>query len=441
MALANPETGEVHRVLPGEAAFFRRDTWHHAFNQSAEPLRVLELFAPPPSQGTSGAYARTKPILAAQHTQDQWLGRWPMARAEARGAHTIQVLRETDVMWRLEGEELKTLVGLWISTEHLTVGQIELQPGQHTELHTHGGDESLYLLAGTLHVHTPGQAGQSWFELNPRDGFYVPQGVPHQYYNVSAEPARLLFAVAPCYLPAHDGEPELCAIGLDVGGTKIAGALVGLPAGSLSARRTIPTQPERGGRAVLDDALGLARELLEAAAAAGLTVTGIGVSVCELVDLAGNVTSGQTVAWDGLPVQAEFARLAPAVVESDVRAHALAEASLGAGPPAVRFATVGTGISSCLVQDGRPYAGARGNALVLASSPLQPALPGVRQHPLAGAGRIRSGPALVTRFNAWAGARPAAPKRCWPRPRPAMPKPSRSSAAPARRSAPAWAGW
>jgi quercetin dioxygenase-like cupin family protein len=203
MALANPETGEVHRVLPGEAAFFRRDTWHHAFNQSAEPLRVLELFAPPPSQGTSGAYSRSKPnLVTANHTQDQWLGRWPMARAEAVGAHTIQVLRENDVMWRLEGEECKTLVGLWISTEHLTVGQIYLLPGQHTDLHSHGGDESLYLLAGTLHVHVPGSPGQSWFELNPRDGFYVPQGVPHRYYNISAEPARLLFAVAPRYLPA-----------------------------------------------------------------------------------------------------------------------------------------------------------------------------------------------------------------------------------------------
>jgi len=202
MALANPETGEVHRVLPGEAAFFRRDTWHHAFNQSAEPLRVLELFAPPPSQGTSGAYARSKPNLTnAQHTQDQWLGRWPMARAEAQGVHTIQVLRESDVMWRLEGADQKTLVGVWISTEHLTVGQIELLPGQHSDMHAHGGDESLYLLAGTLHVRVPANGGQSWFELSPRDGFYVPQGVPHQYYNVSAEPVRVMFAVAPCYLP------------------------------------------------------------------------------------------------------------------------------------------------------------------------------------------------------------------------------------------------
>ena len=55
MIIANPEIGEVHKVLPGEAAFFRRDTWHHVFNHSSEPLRVLELFAPPPAQGASGA--------------------------------------------------------------------------------------------------------------------------------------------------------------------------------------------------------------------------------------------------------------------------------------------------------------------------------------------------------------------------------------------------
>ena len=45
MVLANPETGEVHRIQPGEAAFFRRDTWHHAFNYSSQPLRVLEYFS------------------------------------------------------------------------------------------------------------------------------------------------------------------------------------------------------------------------------------------------------------------------------------------------------------------------------------------------------------------------------------------------------------
>ena len=80
MVLCNPATGEVQRVGPGEAAFFRRDTWHHAFNYSTEPLRVLEMFAPPPAQGTSSAYARAQPNLTqTRYGQEQWMGRWPMA--------------------------------------------------------------------------------------------------------------------------------------------------------------------------------------------------------------------------------------------------------------------------------------------------------------------------------------------------------------------------
>lgn len=201
MILANPETGEVHRLLPGEAAFFRRDTWHHAYNYSTEPLRVLELFAPPPSQGTSGAYARSKPNLTEiKYTQDQWLENWPMARVEVKARDTIKVLREADYLWRLEGQNQPALVGLLAATEHLTVGKIQLLPGQQTDPHSHGGDESLYLLEGQLNVRVSENKGQRWFELKPGDGFYVPQGVSHQYYNMSGGPVSFLFGVAPKYL-------------------------------------------------------------------------------------------------------------------------------------------------------------------------------------------------------------------------------------------------
>ena len=124
-----------------------------------------------------------------------------MASAQVSASHTIRVLRQEDLMWRLEGAEQQTLVGLWAATEHLTVGQIELLPGQHSEPHCHGGDESLYLLEGTLHVRVPENGGQRWFELSPRDGFYIPASVSHQYYNVSKDPVRFMFAVAPRYSP------------------------------------------------------------------------------------------------------------------------------------------------------------------------------------------------------------------------------------------------
>lgn len=202
LVLCNPETGEVHRARPGEAVFFRRDTWHHAFNHSAEPLRVLELFAPPPSQGTSGTYAKTKAnLLTSRYFDDRWMGHWPMAKQEAQRGHTMQVIREADLMLRLEDGNQEMLIGILASTEHLTVGKIELLPGKRSAVQVHAGDEALYLIEGTLNVRLPGHQGPSWHELKPGDGFYVPEGVPHQYYNMTGQPASFVFGVAPCYFP------------------------------------------------------------------------------------------------------------------------------------------------------------------------------------------------------------------------------------------------
>jgi glucokinase len=196
------------------------------------------------------------------------------------------------------------------------------------------------------------------------------------------------------------------AIALDVGGTKLAGALVDLATGARHARRERPTRPERGGQAVLDDAVALARELHSAGQAAAWTVAGVGVAVCELVDLDGRVTSSHAVAWAGLPVAEAFAPLGPVVVEADVRAHAWAEAAWGAGQGLREFVfvTVGTGISSCLVLAGRPYPGARGNALVLASSPTTTLCPACGNEHWPPLEDYAGGPALVARYNALAGA-------------------------------------
>jgi glucokinase len=195
------------------------------------------------------------------------------------------------------------------------------------------------------------------------------------------------------------------AIGLDVGGTKIAGGVVALDTGQVLARRAIPTRAERGGEAVLADALALAEALRADADRLAVCVRGIGVGVPELVDLAGHITSGHAIAWRGVPVLERFRRLGPGVVESDVRAHALAEARYGAGRPFQLFAfvTVGTGVSCCLVQGGRPYAGARGNALILASSPLTTTCTacGATLRPVLE--EFASGPALAARWGAARG--------------------------------------
>jgi glucokinase len=162
----------------------------------------------------------------------------------------------------------------------------------------------------------------------------------------------------------------------------------------------VPTAPVRGGEAVLADALALAQTLQAEAMALGGTVAGVGVGVPELVDAAGEVTTDAVIAWCGLQVRERFARLGPAVVEADVRAAALAEARYGAGRSFATFVyvTVGTGISSCLVVDGTPYAGMRGGALVLASAPLDWVCPSCGAQTGFVLEEFAAGPGLAARY-------------------------------------------
>ena len=84
LVIADPETGEVQRAGTGESVFFRRDTWHHAFALGPEPLRVLELFAPPPAAGASSAYARAQPYLEASRYADDAAQLGQLAARERR---------------------------------------------------------------------------------------------------------------------------------------------------------------------------------------------------------------------------------------------------------------------------------------------------------------------------------------------------------------------
>ncbi len=70
------------------------------------------------------------------------------------------------------------------------------------------------------------------------------------------------------------------AVGIDVGGTKIAAGLVDVTTGRLQERLQVPTRPEREGREVLADCAALAAQLGEGALP-------VGIGLCELVDLDG----------------------------------------------------------------------------------------------------------------------------------------------------------
>ena len=97
------------------------------------------------------------------------------------------------------------------------------------------------------------------------------------------------------------------SLALDIGGTKIAGAVMALVAGAqprIVARKTVPTEAERGGDAVLSTVVLLAREL---AAQADAPLCGIGVSTAGRVDANdGSIAYANEImpGWTGQPVGA-----------------------------------------------------------------------------------------------------------------------------------------
>jgi len=191
------------------------------------------------------------------------------------------------------------------------------------------------------------------------------------------------------------------ALGIDVGGTKIAAGIVSFPEGRVGVRQVIPTAPARGGAAVLDDVVRLAEELITEAGSSHPHITGLGIGLCELVDPKGHILSAHCVQWQDQPVRERLARIAPVTLEADVRAAALAEAHFGAGKPfrIFLYVTVGTGIASCLMLDGRPYTGARGATGTMASSPLSTPCEQCGHTSRRTLEELAAGPALVARFN------------------------------------------
>ena len=160
-------------------------------------------------------------------------------------------------------------------------------------------------------------------------------------------------------------------LGIDVGATKVAAGIVDTESGEILERRRVPTA--RDGRTVLDDCVGLAREL---EAPGG----GAGIGICELVSPDGRVTSAASVDWRGLDLDQAFGEFGPVTVESDVRAAAAAEARHGAGrgESSMLFVGVGSGVSHTLVVDGRPLVGAHGEAIIFGAPPAEEVGSGLR---------------------------------------------------------------
>jgi glucokinase len=173
--------------------------------------------------------------------------------------------------------------------------------------------------------------------------------------------------------------------GIDAGGTKLAVGMVDPDAGRLLECHESPTQRHRGGHAVLENCLELLREVSH-----GQVIAAIGVGVPELVSLEGKIQTAENWDWRDDSFRPALRKIAPLHIESDVRAAALAEARFGAGRALSSFLylTIGTGVSHTFVVGGKPWRGARGNAIITGAPPVELVASGAA---LAGQARGRSG--------------------------------------------------
>lgn len=156
---------------------------------------------------------------------------------------------------------------------------------------------------------------------------------------------------------------SFATLGVDLGGTKIAAALVDA-GGKILAEYTIPTGAERSALDVIADIVTCLRERLGPHAR---DAAALGIGVAGQIDPAdGTVRDAPNIHWHDVPLGAELSSALglPVFVTNDVRAATWGEWLHGAGRGAQDLMTlfVGTGVGGGIVSGGRILTGCTNTA-------------------------------------------------------------------------------
>ncbi len=150
---------------------------------------------------------------------------------------------------------------------------------------------------------------------------------------------------------------DTVAIALDLGGTKLASALV-TQSGDIRKSSSEPTEVSSA-RASMSQLLACAERLAQSA---GGRAAAIGISIPGLVRRDGTVWAPNIPGWSKMPVaqRVQAATGLPVVVESDRNASVVGEAWCGAarGAADAIYLIVGTGIGAGILSGGRLVRGA-----------------------------------------------------------------------------------
>jgi glucokinase len=163
--------------------------------------------------------------------------------------------------------------------------------------------------------------------------------------------------------PGNGGRPD-AVLGLDIGGTKLAAAVVG-PDGATSTVLVEPTHSEQGWHAVVDRLFDLGRRAVQLSGRH--PVQAVGIACGGPLDAASGILNSppHLPGWHDVPIGplASEAFGVPFALQNDATAAALAEYRFGSGRgvKTMLYLTVSTGIGGGAVIDERLHLGAAGN--------------------------------------------------------------------------------
>lgn len=148
------------------------------------------------------------------------------------------------------------------------------------------------------------------------------------------------------------------SIGIDIGGTKIAGALVN-DLGQIISQTQVPS-PAHSAVEMENAIVGLIQEL-----SAGNSVKAAGVAAAGFIDAAqSTVYYAPNIAWRNEPLKEKLeARIdLPIVIENDANAAGWAEFRFGAGKSFTHMTmlTIGTGVGGAIIANGELFTGGFG---------------------------------------------------------------------------------
>lgn len=200
------------------------------------------------------------------------------------------------------------------------------------------------------------------------------------------------------------------ALAIDIGGTKIATALINRQSGIVHRNRYV-THIELGAPGILRTVIDGGREMLDVAARYGLAVGAIGIGSAGQVDVKlGQISyaSENLPGWSGLPLakEVEDALGLSVFVDNDVNAMALGEQEAGAGRgfEDALYVAIGTGVGGAVVHDGRIRHGATWSAGEICHLVVD--IHGSRRCSCGAMGHLEaytSGPAMALRYKELSG--------------------------------------